>query len=384
MIWAGVPEVSRLSYGTIPAPGQLIAQALDYTNGPDPGSFAVLRLSVQTIDALHLGPNHNRARFSRMGNWAGGMAGALTVARRGLLYGKAVEGIKPRRGAAMPSLRHRLLKYPPWSSHRFGPFSAVPEQGVCDCDDASHDGGHGEFSGGPEGIVCGFEGWIEADCDEGWPVDSLSQDGASALNEGLAAPLAGLPCHWGEACEADRFVEEGHGHREAARFVNDMVILKRATRGLAPKVQGNHAAGKLAPYSGWLRERLAAKGDLTLDGIVAELAAVHGVTAHRGSVGLWLHRLGLSHKKLCSPAQSCGPRWPTGAGSGLRPASLTWPTCWKDLCSSTNRRSAKRNFAQHQPRKDDRLGPVGKRLIDHAPFGHGHSRPSLRALLMTG
>ena len=284
----------------------------------------------------------------------------------------------------MPSLRHRLLKYPPWSSHRFGPFSAVPEQGVCDCDDASHDGGHGEFSGGPEGIVCGFEGWIEADCDEGWPVDSLSQDGASALNEGLAAPLAGLPCHWGEACEADRFVEEGHGHREAARFVNDMVILRRATGGLAPKVQGNHAAGKPAPYSGWLRERLAAKGDLTLDGIVAELAAVHGVTAPRGSVGLWLHRLGLSHKKLCSPAQSCGPRWPTGAGSGLRPASLTWPTCWKDLCSSTNRRSAKRNFAQHQPRKDDRLGPVGKRLIDHAPFGHGHSRPSLRALLMTG
>jgi transposase len=100
------------------------------------------------------------------------------------------------------------------------------------------------------------------------------------------------------------FVEEGHGHREAARhfrvsprFVNDMVILKRVTGGLAPKVQGNHAEGKLAPCVDWVRERLAAKGDLTLDGIVAELAAVHGVTAHRGSVGRWLHRLGLSHKK---------------------------------------------------------------------------------------
>ena len=60
------------------------------------------------------------------------------------------------------------------------------------------------------------------------------------------------------------FVEEGRGHRDAARhfrvsprFVNDMVSLKRATGGLAPKVRGNHAAGKLAPYSGWLRERLA-------------------------------------------------------------------------------------------------------------------------------
>ena len=100
------------------------------------------------------------------------------------------------------------------------------------------------------------------------------------------------------------FVEEGHGHREAARhfrvsprFVNDMVILKRETGGLVPKAQGNHAAGKLACYSDWLRDRLAAKGDLTLDEIVAEMLAMHGVAVHRGSVGRWLHRLGLSHKK---------------------------------------------------------------------------------------
>ena len=99
------------------------------------------------------------------------------------------------------------------------------------------------------------------------------------------------------------FVEEGHGHREAARhfrvsprFVNDMVILKRDSGGLLPLAQGNHAEGKLSPYAGWLRDRLAQKSDLTLDEIVAELAAVHGVSVHRGSVGKWLHRLGLSHK----------------------------------------------------------------------------------------
>ena len=76
------------------------------------------------------------------------------------------------------------------------------------------------------------------------------------------------------------FVEEGHGHREAARhfrvsprFVNDMIIQKRASGGLVAKPQGNHAAGKLAPCRGWLRDRLAVKGDLTLDEIVAELAA---------------------------------------------------------------------------------------------------------------
>lgn len=70
-IWAGVPEASRLSYGSNPAPGQPISQALDYTKKPDPARFAVVRLSVQTIDALHLGPNHRRARFDRFDDWAG-------------------------------------------------------------------------------------------------------------------------------------------------------------------------------------------------------------------------------------------------------------------------------------------------------------------------
>ena len=126
------------------------------------------------------------------------------------------------------------------------------------------------------------------------------------------------------------FVEEGHGHREAARhfrvsprFVNDMMILKRASGGLVAKPQGNHAAGKLAPYRGWLRDRLAVKGDLTLDEIVAELAAAHGVSVHRGRSADGCTGLGSAIKKRCSPATSCGRTSPSGAGSGLRPASLT-------------------------------------------------------------
>lgn len=85
--------------------------------------------------------------------------------------------------------------------------------------------------------------------------------------------------------------------RISPRFVNDMVIVKRESGGLLPKAQGNHAEGKLAPHGGWLRDRLAAKADLTRDEIVAELANAHGVTVHRGSVGKWLHRLDLSHEK---------------------------------------------------------------------------------------
>jgi pyridoxamine 5'-phosphate oxidase len=70
-IWAGVPAASRLSYGSSPAPGQPIVQALDYAKGPDPECFAVLRLHVSMIDALHLGPDHRRARFDRTNHWTG-------------------------------------------------------------------------------------------------------------------------------------------------------------------------------------------------------------------------------------------------------------------------------------------------------------------------
>ena len=69
--WQGVPETSRRAYGSTPAPGQLIAQALGYTKAADPACFAVLRLRVSTVDALHLGPNHRRARFDRENDWTG-------------------------------------------------------------------------------------------------------------------------------------------------------------------------------------------------------------------------------------------------------------------------------------------------------------------------
>jgi pyridoxine/pyridoxamine 5'-phosphate oxidase len=70
-IWHRVPEASRLAYGSAPAPGQSIEAALAYEKSPDPAAFAVLRLSVQAIDALYLGPDHRRARFDRADEWAG-------------------------------------------------------------------------------------------------------------------------------------------------------------------------------------------------------------------------------------------------------------------------------------------------------------------------
>lgn len=70
-MWARVPETSQDAYGTMPAPGTPIATALAYRKTPDPAAFAVLRCTVLGIDAVHLGPNHRRARFDRGDGWRG-------------------------------------------------------------------------------------------------------------------------------------------------------------------------------------------------------------------------------------------------------------------------------------------------------------------------
>lgn len=70
-VWARVPEVARLSYGSTPAPGQIVANALDYIKQPDQAAFAVLRMTISAMDIVHLGANHRRARFERNDQWAG-------------------------------------------------------------------------------------------------------------------------------------------------------------------------------------------------------------------------------------------------------------------------------------------------------------------------
>ncbi|MFN3844185.1 MAG: helix-turn-helix domain-containing protein [Rehaibacterium terrae] len=99
-------------------------------------------------------------------------------------------------------------------------------------------------------------------------------------------------------------VEQGNTHTEAARrlcvsikFVNDMVRLKRETGALRPKPQGNPGRGKLTDVKGWVQRRMAARPDLTIDELTADLAAEHDLKVHRSSVGRLLLRLGLSHKK---------------------------------------------------------------------------------------
>lgn len=108
---------------------------------------------------------------------------------------------------------------------------------------------------------------------------------------------------------AVRLVEQGYTHTETAvrlcvsiKFVNDMVRLKRETGALEPKPQGNPGYGKLSDVKEWVRSRVSAQPDLTIDELTSVLGADHGLKVHRSSVGRLLHRLGLSHKKRPSGA----------------------------------------------------------------------------------
>jgi len=99
-------------------------------------------------------------------------------------------------------------------------------------------------------------------------------------------------------------VAAGHTHRSAAarfavsvKFVNDMVKLQRETGALSPRRQGNPGIGKLTPYKDWIRAKVAAKRDITLDELVALLADEKQIVAHRASIWRQLKRLGLTHKK---------------------------------------------------------------------------------------
>ena len=100
-------------------------------------------------------------------------------------------------------------------------------------------------------------------------------------------------------------VEEGHSHRSTAvhyrvsiKFVNDMVKLKRESGSLAPKRIGRApGTSKLSPHADWIAQRLDEKGDVTLPELSIELFKQFGIAVHPTSVGRFVHRLGLTHKK---------------------------------------------------------------------------------------
>ena len=70
-IWNGLSEHARRCYGFGPASGESIDAATAYEVMPSLDAFAVLALRAETMDVLHLGHRHRRARYSRSDDWAG-------------------------------------------------------------------------------------------------------------------------------------------------------------------------------------------------------------------------------------------------------------------------------------------------------------------------
>lgn len=110
------------------------------------------------------------------------------------------------------------------------------------------------------------------------------------------------------------FVNEGNSNRETARhfrvsprFANNVIILHRSSGSLAAAKQGHPCGSKLSAHGEWLSERVASRGEVTLDELCVELAD-RGVEVHCATVGRFQHRLGLSNKKTSRQANSAGRR----------------------------------------------------------------------------
>jgi hypothetical protein len=85
------------------------------------------------------------------------------------------------------------------------------------------------------------------------------------------------------------------------RCVNDLVKPRRETGFLTPRQQGNGGGhGKLAGVTGWLKARVTAKGEITLDERVAGLAQNPASPATVPSVRRVLRGRGPTRRK--SPA----------------------------------------------------------------------------------
>ena len=69
--WNNVPDNSKITYGTIPNPGNVIESPFAYDYAPDQKRFAVLVCHIESIQLLLLGVKHIRANYKKKTNWKG-------------------------------------------------------------------------------------------------------------------------------------------------------------------------------------------------------------------------------------------------------------------------------------------------------------------------
>ena len=69
--WNNVPTNSRITYGTIPSPGNVIDSPFAYDYVPDQKRFAILECHIESVQLLLLGVKHVRANYKKTNNWQG-------------------------------------------------------------------------------------------------------------------------------------------------------------------------------------------------------------------------------------------------------------------------------------------------------------------------
>ena len=69
--WRNVPTNSRVAYGTIPSPGNVIESPFAYDHAPNQKRFAVLVCHIESIQLLLIGVKHIRANYKKKNNWQG-------------------------------------------------------------------------------------------------------------------------------------------------------------------------------------------------------------------------------------------------------------------------------------------------------------------------
>jgi transposase len=167
-----------------------------------------------------------------------------------------------------------------------------------------------------------------------------------------------------------RFVEAGHSCHEAARhfevsvaFVVRLMAAYRATGSLAPKPEGGWRSSKLDRHRDFLVHRVAAKGDITMPQLAAELAA-RGTRVMPASISRWFIRHGYRFKKTLRASEQ--------EGSEVRQAREHWRTKRQPRMRQEPHRLVFLDETGTSTKMTRLRGrsPKGQRLYAKAPFGH--------------
>ena len=106
----------------------------------------------------------------------------------------------------------------------------------------------------------------------------------------------------------------------------------RTTGNAAALAMGGRRPHRLASKRDWLLARIAEKPDLTLRGLLAELAAdgvADGVKVSHGALWAFFAREGITFKKrACTPVSRIAPTSPAGASGGRNTRAGLTPSGW--------------------------------------------------------